>query len=155
MQEKHSYWETPVSQGRTVNITCVFNSPATEAEIIQLEKAKGVKFPEEFLHFLRFSNGARLFTTEYGGGMEFHSINQILEYDLDYMPKNWIPIAYDNGDYLLFDSLKLAHNDLDYLMWHNHEQHFSNPSVRFNISFEKWIERYVIAQGSSFWQWNN
>lgn len=39
---------------------CEFNLPATEQEIEKLESSYGMKLPDEYKEFLRFSNGAKI-----------------------------------------------------------------------------------------------
>lgn len=42
------------------NEYCEFNPPATEQEIEELESSYGLKLPDEYKEFLRFSNGAKI-----------------------------------------------------------------------------------------------
>jgi hypothetical protein len=57
-------------------------------------------------------NGAKLYQPWYGGGIELHSIQRALELheSLDYLPDNWLPIAYviDQG-YVIIDIKAKSH----------------------------------------------
>lgn len=51
MTEELDYWSKDY---------CEFNLPATEQEIEKLESSYGLKLPDEYKEFLRFSNGAKI-----------------------------------------------------------------------------------------------
>jgi hypothetical protein len=54
-----------------------FNPPATESEITEWETKNGLKIPESYKDWLRFSNGSVIC----GSLMELYSINEIQMYD--------------------------------------------------------------------------
>lgn len=140
--------------GRLNKTFCTFNPPATLSEIDQTAKRNDWIFPADYKQFLQWCNGAYLFDDEYGSGVEFLSLQKVEEYHLDYMPSNWIPIAYIIGDYLFIDSNQ-ANNKTGYLMFHNHEQRFEVPTIRFTIDLSTWLERLIITRGAPFWDWEN
>lgn len=143
------YYDGDLSETR-----CTFYPPAAEAEIDHLANKKNWSIPREYKQFLMYSNGAKLFKDEYGTGFDLLSVIQMDEYHLDFMPKNWIPVVYYVGDYFFINSDKVDSGS-NYLMFHNHEQTFEIPTLRFSIDFSTWLERLIITHGAPFWEWEN
>ncbi|MFE9274494.1 SMI1/KNR4 family protein [Paenibacillus glucanolyticus] len=143
------------SSGNLNETKSAFNSPASLSDIQNLCQKKGWALPDQYVEFLLYCNGCYLFRDQFGTGFDLLSHKQMDEYHLNYMPKNWIPICYYVGDYLFIDSDRVD-TGKGYLMWHNHEQYFEDPpTIRFEIDFNTWLERLIIAQGSPFWEWKN
>lgn len=129
-----------------------FNGPATEKEIEEFP----FKLPADYEEFLRLHHGGRLFFTEGGGnnGMELYTIEQILEhrsYYGDDFPDNWFPVAtgYDGSFLIVTDQ----HIGGGYLSWFDTGNNFEHD-LAIGMSFEEWLEKLIITQGSNFWDWD-
>lgn len=68
-----------------------FNEPVTEEEMVNWEKRNGVKIPESYKEWLRFSGKCRIAgnTATFWGPSEFHS---------DHVPKDLVAIGEMIGD---------------------------------------------------------
>lgn len=128
------------------------NVPATEKEIERLP----FKLSTDYEEFLRLHQGGRLFFTEDGGnnGIELYTIEQILEHRSYYgedFPDNWFPVAtgYD-GSFLIITDQQI---DGGYLSWFDTGNNFEHD-LSIGMSFEEWLEKLIITQGSNFWDWD-
>jgi hypothetical protein len=127
----------------------IFNPPASEEEIKKLP----FKIPSDYEAFLKICNGDKLFySPEYGGGLQLFSIEEILE-DYQYIdyPKGWFPIGYGyDGCRLIIapDSQRKG-----YLYWLDDGGSLEDPSGFLNLTFEKWFDYFIVAQGCKFWEW--
>ncbi|MFB7817784.1 SMI1/KNR4 family protein [Paenibacillus chitinolyticus] len=142
-------------EGYISSTECIFNEPASLETIETICKKKGWKLPSEYIDFLLITNGAKLFRDEYGTCWEFFSIDQAASIDyLPGLPANLIPIAFYIGDFIFIDTDKVDQGK-EYLIFHDHEEAFNNPSYVFKIPFDIWLDRLFISQGTKFWTWNN
>lgn len=128
------------------------NAPATRKEIQNLP----FKLPPDYEEFLRLHNGGRLFFTEDGGdnGIELYTIERILEhrsYYEDEFPDNWFPAAMGfDGAFLIVTDQNVEGG---YLRWYEIGNDFDDD-IAIGMTFEDWLEKLIIAQGSKFWEWN-
>ncbi|MBZ5201844.1 SMI1/KNR4 family protein [Planomicrobium chinense] len=142
--------EVQQEDGYVTKVKMNFNPPATESELQKLP----FTVPEDYKEFLRLHNGGLIFShPQYGSGFELFTIDEILEYraipGYDY-PDNWFPIAYGyDGCYLIVTD-KVVGNGYLYVMdtGYNFED-----NMYIGMNFEDWLEKFVIAQGSKFWEW--
>jgi hypothetical protein len=142
--------EVQQEKGYVGKMKVTFNSPATEKELQKLPFI----VPEDYEEFLRLHNGGLIFShPKYGRGFELFTIDEILEHrailGYDY-PDNWFPIAYGyDGCYLIVTD-KVVGNGYLYVMdtGYNFED-----NMFIGMTFEDWLEKIVIAQGSKFWEW--
>lgn len=128
------------------------NAPATKKEIEHFP----FKLPQDYEEFLRLHHGGRLFFTKDGGnnGIELYMIEQILEhrsYYADDFPENWYPVAmgYDGSFLIITDQ----HIEGGYLSWYETGNDFDDD-ISIGMTFEDWLEKLIIAQGSKFWEWD-
>jgi len=127
-----------------------FNPPATEEEIKKLP----FKIPGDYEAFLKICcNGAKLFDhPEYGGGLQLFSVEEILE-DYQYIdyPPDWFPIGYG------YDGCRLiiapTPQRKGYLYWLDNGGSLGDPFGFLNLTFEKWFDYFIVAQGCKFWEW--
>ncbi|QKY69393.1 SMI1/KNR4 family protein [Lentibacillus sp. CBA3610] len=140
-------------EGMLLKAECKFNEPASLKDINDFEKETGWKIPDDLQNFLLHHNGALIFESEYGGGMELFSLNEMKSNHLSHMPGYCYPIGYYAEEYLFVNSEKCEDYELDYLLWDDS----SSPVDRWerlNSNFELWFDRFIISQGSHFWEWN-
>lgn len=135
---------------------CTFNKPATQEQIDDFKKRTNWNLPKQYEELLLYTNGVVLFRDEYGSGFEILGLDEIELDHFDPMPSNWIPVVacVSVGDYIFFDSDQVESGS-NYLMWHNHEQYYDEPTLRFTIDFATWLERLIITRGAWFWEWKN
>ncbi|GIP36458.1 SMI1/KNR4 family protein [Paenibacillus sp. J2TS4] len=139
--------------GLVEEVTCTFNSPALNKDILRLSELTTKKLPQEYLDLLNYSNGFRLFDGKYGGGYHFYSVDEIFDdYNLVTPPDYWIPIGAYCGDIFYLDTS--AKKNM-YLIFQDPTELFTRATYRFNISLSDWLEKLIIAQGSHFWRWRD
>jgi len=138
------------------NTRCTFHEPTTQQQIDDFKKRTNWKLPKPYEEFLLYTNGAHLFRDEYGSGFHVLALDEIEICHHDYLLPNWIPIIsyVTTGDYIYIDSDQVESGG-NYLMWHNHEHYYDEPSLRFTIDFSTFLERLIITRGCSFWEWKN
>ena len=142
--------EVQQEEGYVEKMKVAFNPPATGEELQKLS----FTVPKDYKEFLRLQNGGLIFThPEYGGGFELFTIDEILEHraipGYDY-PDNWFPIAYGyDGCYLIVTD-KTVGNGYLYVMDTGYD---FEDNMFIGMTFEDWLEKIIIAQGSKFWEW--
>ncbi|MFC4077758.1 hypothetical protein [Salinithrix halophila] len=98
-------------------------------------------------------HGGDFFEPWYGGQFELYRISDILENQVPGLhPETWYPIGYQDGGYLLMDGEKLKEGHQDYLMWW--ESSLTEDVKTLGLNFELWLNRFIIAQGTKFWDWS-
>lgn len=148
--DRNGLLEIQQEEGYLEKAEVLFNPPATEKDLKKLL----FNVPKDYVEFLRLHNGGLIFNhPEYGGGFELFTIDEILEHrdisGYDY-PDNWFPIAYGyDGCYLIVTD-KMVGNGYLYVMdtGYNFED-----NMFIGMTFEDWLEKIIIAQGSKFWEW--
>ncbi|VWX33015.1 SMI1/KNR4 family protein [Exiguobacterium oxidotolerans] len=126
-----------------------FRSGASPEELARLPKDT----PKEIVHFLSVHNGARLyFTPDGGGGFELFSIDDILTYlPIWECPPGFIPIgAGPDGEWLVCESISEGDNRI----WTGEFLTYEDPDFeRLPVSFDKWLDYLIVAQGTMYWDW--
>ena len=125
-----------------------FREPLLQKDLI---KIKEINLPEEYISFLKISNGAEFFIDDYHGSqglLKLYSLDEIIENKKFYLENlqinNQYPIGIllDNSELLIDeDALK---EEKDYLL-------LADGSKRFNYGFQEWLDKFIIAQGNEFW----
>ena len=127
----------------------ILNAPATDAAIKKLP----FSLPKDYEEFLRLHHGGQLFhEPDGGGGLSLYTVDEILE-DMSYYeyPKGWFPIAYGyDGCHLLITNQSIQGG---YLYWFENSTTFEDDQF-LGMTFEEWFEKFIICQGSRFWEWN-
>ncbi len=135
-------------KGEVVLSKVEFKEPLLKKDLI---KIKEIDLPEDYLSFLKISNGAEFFIDDYHGSqaiLKLYSLDEILKNKKFYLEsmqiKNQYPIGIllDNSE-LLIDEEALEEGR-DYLL-------LADGSKRFNYGFQEWLDKFIIAQGNEFW----
>ncbi len=125
-----------------------FNEPLTGEN---LDKLECINLPEDYIRFLKISNGAEFFIDDYYGSqglLKLYSLNEIIEgkkfHSINLQSENEYPIGIllDNAE-LLIDEIALK-NKKDYLF-------LADGSKKFSYGFQEWLDKFIIAQGNEFW----
>ncbi|PIC73746.1 SMI1/KNR4 family protein [Sporosarcina sp. P17b] len=131
---------------------CSFDLSAEDNEILYLEKENGIKLPEDYRMLLNYSNGIKLFQVvmdniNIGGGLELFSLNEIQE-NAGNVQHPYLPIGYLSENYLSINMECVKNNQPNYLY------HCSFlEAIPLNLNLELFVDRYIISQGSNFWDW--
>ena len=137
---------------------CSFNEPATEETVDALADKLSVRLPDDYRKMLLLHDGMKLFYTErYGGAIEFFSIgevqkNYVLLQDI-YVGdsdefRGCIPVGhYPDIGWIVLDMKRYEKDKRNYI------RIFGIPHVSVAGSFEDFIDRLVVAQGSAYWEW--
>ncbi|MER1986652.1 MAG: SMI1/KNR4 family protein [Solibacillus sp.] len=133
-------------EGFVCHATCTFNPPATDEEITQLEQQIGRQLPADYRAFLKLTNGCRLFGDVHSGGEAYvYSVEQLCDYnEQEDLSIGRFAVAYIYQDEIVMDR--------EGLYWRGHIDSFSN-AVPLRMSFEEWLDRFVVCQGVKFWLW--
>ncbi|MFA9560672.1 SMI1/KNR4 family protein [Evansella sp. AB-rgal1] len=129
-----------------------FHSPASAEELKKLPDY----IPEELLSFFKKQNGAYLYESPHGGGgTQLFSISESLEYkDIWECPNHFFPIGCGlDGLWIVCQCIEGTKENV---MWIGEFLNFEDEEQfgKLNIDYSTWLERFVIAQGSSFWEWS-
>ncbi|MFC9541623.1 SMI1/KNR4 family protein [Lysinibacillus sp. NPDC056959] len=144
--------------GETLNVTCNWNSPVTDQQLMEFSSKTNHILPNDFCSFLKIRNGGKLFSD----GVDYFELfklkgihNYLNEYDINInyksaYDKSWYMIGYYKGygDYLFIDSEKVANGDNDYLIYVQ-----VGDIQRLSMNFQTWLDRFIVAQGARYWLW--
>lgn len=136
-------------EGYVGKMQIILNPPATDLDLQRLP----FSLPEDYEEFLRLHHGGLLFDEpDGGGGLSLLTVDEILEDMLYYeYPEGWFPIAYGyDGCHLLITNQSSLGG---YLYWFDSGSSFEDDQF-LGMTFEQWLEKFIIAQGSKFWEWN-
>lgn len=131
--------------------TCKFFHPKTENEIALFENELGYKLPGDYSRFLQITNGCRFFEhSEYGGESYLYSLNEI--YGLTYEEPNdgFLKIGYFYQDNIVIDLKAFHAGNQNYLLVKGEFDQF-DKARKLNMNFEIWLDRFIMSQGSLFW----
>ncbi|MDL4842134.1 SMI1/KNR4 family protein [Aquibacillus rhizosphaerae] len=127
-----------------------FNPPALKEDLDKLPSY----VPADLISLLSKNNGAYLFEHPVnGGGTQLFSIDEIIEYrDIWDCPEYFIPIGIGmDGLWIVCQYDKETKENY---MWIGEFLNFEDDFEKLSIDFSTWLERFIICQGCSFWEWN-
>jgi hypothetical protein len=151
--ESNNILRLQLDKGYITDATCKFNDPANEVELTQYINELGYKLPEDYNEFLLITNGCRLFDhPKYGGESYLYSWQDINNFTYEEPNEGYLKIGYIYQDNLVIDLKAYNEGDNDYLLIKGHIDQF-NESQKLNMNFEMWFDRFVISQGTKFWEW--
>ncbi len=142
-------------QGNTETVSCSFNSPIPDEKLTLFQKEIGIELPKDYITFLKHHNGAKIFElllgdTNIGGGLQLYSLVEIQSQLQDaYLDKKFVPIGYVSESHLTINIEEIKKGNPNYLF-------LGNPAFEFrplNLNFELFFDRFIISQGSNFWDW--
>ena len=140
--------EVQREEGYLSNEVFSFGSPASENELSKLP----TQTPNEMIEFLKSHNGAEIFIhPEYGGGILFFSVDEILEYiDIWECPENCIPVGVGrDGEWIICEVDRTGGNHI----WVGEFISFEDEYERLSMGFADWFDYLLVAQGAHFWDW--
>lgn len=116
-----------------------------------IDNIKNLYLTEDYIEFLKISNGAELFIDDYHGSqaiLKLYSLDEIIEgkefYSTNFLGEKVYPIGIwlDSAE-LLVDEIALKNNK-DYLS-------LADGSKTFTYGFQELLDKIIIAQGHEFW----
>jgi len=150
----NGFFEIYQGEGRTSNVTCKFNDPASLIDVEQFELQTGLSLPDDYKQFLLLYNGASFFVdVKFGGECYLYDIELVLENYQDMLgdfPSGWITIGYYYGEEILLDCNRFKNGDKYCLMYRNACDPWG-VAYSLKLSFELWLDRLIICQGLNFW----
>lgn len=126
-----------------------FHPPASRTDLDKLPDYT----PNELISFLEQHNGAELFVhPENGGGTCLFSVDEILEYRKIWeCPELFLPIGIGlDGIWIVCQCDK---NLNDNSMWIGEFINYEDEFEKLPMNYALWLERLIISQGASFWEW--
>ncbi|MFC7782905.1 SMI1/KNR4 family protein [Rossellomorea sp. GCM10028870] len=149
--------EIVAEQGNIHTVHCSFNPPIESGDLKAFQEERKWMFPEDFQQFLSQHNGAKMYemllgSINIGGGLQIYSIEEIKEIN-DALKSlyDYIPIGYVLENNLLISRTAIERDDPDYL-------YIAGTSLKpepLHSNLEIFLDRFVVSQGSNFWEWPN
>lgn len=139
-------------KGEVILSKVEFNSSLDDISILE---DINITLPEEYIEFLKISNGAKLFKDDYYGSnyiLELYSLEKICEEKNFYLHDLNISNCYPIG--ILLDNCELIVYE-DRVKYKKYYLGLSDNSKRFEYGFQEWLDKFIIAQGNEFWLLNN
>lgn len=142
-----------LEEGRITEATCTFHSPVSDEDLRSFTDMIGFNLPEDYIAFLKITNGCRLFDhPHYGGENYLYGIWEILENTYEEPSNGYLKIGYFYQENIFID-LKAYHNGRrNYLYVKEHIDQFDQGRA-LNMNFELWFDRFIINQGAKFWNY--
>jgi|SRR5690625_234690 len=141
-----------ISQGGEIQtIGFQFNQPINYDCLQQVKENKNWYLPNDYEAFLLEHNGAKMFElylgdTNIGGGLLLYSLEEVQKvHQRLNMDNDYYPIGYVHEEHLMIKNSK--ENNKNYLYFGYLEK---RPS---NMNFEIFLDRFVVSNGSNFWEW--
>lgn len=140
-------------EGLIEMLNFTFMTGAKLSQINEFEEKHKLRLPPDYVKFLQFSNGAKLFYNhETEEGWHFFSLNEIaenLQDNTDFEENHLLPIASFIEGLLVIDVKKKTGDG--YLYWLDESMYDDKLNLKSN--FEIWFDRLIISQGTKFWYW--
>nr|WP_245154040.1 SMI1/KNR4 family protein [Jeotgalibacillus proteolyticus] len=123
---------------------------ASEKEINKLPEYT----PKDLIAFLRLHNGADLFVhPENGGGTHLFSVEEIVEHqEIWDCPEGFTPIGTGMDGLWIVCQTENRESERNFI-WIGEFMSFEDEFEKTSLDFSTWFERFILAQGSSFWEW--
>ncbi|MEW9700931.1 SMI1/KNR4 family protein [Paenibacillus sp. SI8] len=137
--------------GILVKETFSFAPRTTVEKLVEFTKRTGWNLPIDLHNFFLIHNGAKLFGSDFGIGVQIYGIDEIEQWHNHNMPTGWYPIAHILGDTLFIDGTK-AHNLNGYLKWFRSGDRYDQASS-LSMNFETWLDFLIVSQGAKYWEW--
>lgn len=142
-----------MSEGYITEGTCKFYDPVDEKELNDFIKELGYQLPEDYKRFLQITNGCRLFDHPiYGGESYLYGLIEIPQQTYEEPNEGYLKIGCIYQDNIVIDLKAYSEGNLNYLLVKDHIEPF-HDSRKLNMNFELWLDRFVVSQGSKFWDW--
>lgn len=149
--------EVIAEQGNIHTVNCSFSPPIKDEVLAAFLEKNSWTLPEDYKEFLTLHNGARIFemllgNTNIGGGLNLYSIQEIVKtYEDLQLSSTYFPIGYVLENHLLINNNDIEQDNPNYL-------YLAGTSLKpepLNLNFELFLDRFVVSQGSNFWEWPN
>jgi len=143
-----------LEEGYITEATCTFNEPASDKDINDFSKLIGQELPDDYIQFLKITNGCRLFDhPKYGGENYIYSLKEMMPNTYEELDKRYLKIGYFYQESLFIDFKLHISGTGNYLFVKDSIEQFSKGRA-LNMNFELWFDRFVINQGAKFWNYS-
>lgn len=143
-----------LEEGFITEATCTFYEPVSDAELEAFSDRIGYQLPDDYAAFLKIANGCRLFDDpNYGGENYLYSLEEILQFTYEEPSEGYLKIGYFYQDNIFIDLNLFNHGQKNYLFVKGHISQFSEGRP-LHMNFELWFDRFVISQGTKFWNYS-
>lgn len=146
--------ELQLEEGYITQAKCRFYGPIDQEEIENTEQHLGLQLPEDYRKFLTITNGCSLFDDpEYGGEAQIYTLQEAMRYTFGEGSEGYLKVAWIYQDEIMIN-LKAYNDGLpNYLYVKDHIEHYVD-AIPLNVNFELWLDRFIVSQGSKFWNWS-
>lgn len=146
--EPSDHLQIQVESGYIYDAKCVFYDPVLDQEFEQFMQKVNFRLPEDYIRFLKNTNGCRLFDdAQYGGEAVLYGLQELFR-TYEEANTGYLKIACIYQDHIFIDLKSSMKGAPNYIMIGENQEY--RP---LNMNFELWFDRLVVAQGSKFWEW--
>jgi len=154
LEESNNIIKIQNEEGFVTDATFTFNEPLTDKEINQFMQKLGYELPDDYRAFLKICNGCSLFDHPvYGGESYLYKLEDILSLTYEDPSEGYLKLGYFYQDNIVIDLKKYKDGQSNYLLVKGHIDHFYEAR-EINMNFELWFDRFIMCQGSKFWNWS-
>jgi len=147
-------FEVQLREGNIAYVTCQFSEPASTDELELAEKRLGYQLPVDYHRFLTISNGCSLFDDPvYGGEAQVYRLQEALQYSSGEENMGYLKVAWIYQDEIFINLSVYNSGNPNYLYVKDHIEPY-DESRPLNMNFELWLDRFIVSQGSKFWNWS-
>ncbi len=140
-----------LEEGYISEATCTFYDPISEEELVDFSNQIGYRLPDDYVAFLRLSNGCRLFDHPFYGGENYlYGLREIFQNTYEEPSDGYLKIGYFYQENIFIDLKRYDTGEKNYLFVKEHIEQFTQ-SRALQMNFEIWFDRFVICQGTKFW----
>jgi len=143
-----------LEEGYITEAQCTFFEPLSDEDILHFSREIGYSLPEDYIAFLKITNGCRLFDHPvYGGESYLFGIWDIFHHTYEDQNDAYLKIGYFYEENIYIDLELVKAGKRNYLFVKEHIDQFSEGRA-LNMNFEMWLDRFIICQGTKFWNFN-
>lgn len=142
-----------LEEGNISEASCTFYDPISEDTLTEFSNCVGHRLPDDYVKFLRLSNGCRLFDHPYYGGENYlYGLQEIFHHTYEEPSDGYLKIGYFYQENIFIDLKLFVNGEKNYLFVKEHISQFSEGRPLY-MNFELWFDRFVISQGTKFWNY--
>ncbi|TGK92552.1 SMI1/KNR4 family protein [Leptospira levettii] len=153
LKKNNGILEIQCTEGFLIQVSCQFNEPTKSDDLICFQKALNINLPIDYVQFLYLTNGCSLFNeVKTGGESLLYSIQNIVNEDYAELNSNFLTIGRIFQDDILIDLSRSKNGFDNYINIKSSIDQFDD-SIKLNMNFELWFDRFIVCQGDKFWDW--
>lgn len=151
LEENNHIVTLELEDGTFTDAKCTFYDPVSDEDIMQFTDILGYTLPEDYITFLKLTNGCRLFDHPiYGGENYLYGLWEIARNTYEEPNDGFLKVGYFYEENIYFDLKMYDCGEKNYLYVKEHIDQFREGRA-LHMNFEIWLERFIDSQGMKFW----